>query len=133
MSSHELHYHNNNGLDDSLIFQLLFAFTIFSLNGQIFNFDGHFRELCGILRMKKLFGDFTNFHPTNKEEQRTKRNYMGFWQQLCGIVILGLQRERRTRKEGFASNNRGKAYKMRFLKWNDPFALSHVKNTCHFV
>ena len=41
---------------------------IFNLNGQIFSFDGNFRELCGILGLENLFGDFTNFHPCEQGE-----------------------------------------------------------------
>ena len=31
-----------------------------------------------ILGLEKLFGNFANFHLKDKEEQWTKRNYMGF-------------------------------------------------------
>ena len=35
---------------------------------QIFSFDGWFTELCGILRLEKLFEEFANFHPKDKEK-----------------------------------------------------------------
>ena len=42
------------------------------------NFRANFGKILPILGLEKLFGDFANFHPTDKEEQWTKRNYVGF-------------------------------------------------------
>ena len=40
----------------------------YCLSLQIFSFDGWFTQLCGILRLEKLFEEFANFHPKDKEK-----------------------------------------------------------------
>ena len=43
-------------------------------------FNGHFEELCGIMGVEKLFGDFTNFHLHEQGEiiRGFSNNFVGF-------------------------------------------------------